>query len=121
MACATATLRTDGATEDVRALARWLRDGDGLRGRVSLADGQAAPGGAGQDGAAQDAALVVLTSATAPALVRWLFDWLKHCRTARQVSLTVRGADGREVELTCGSTTDAARVLASTRAVLAGR
>ncbi|GAA2676793.1 MULTISPECIES: hypothetical protein [Actinosynnema] len=116
MPSATATLRTDGATEDVRALARWLRDGDGLRGRVSLA-GAAGP----QGGAAQDAALVVLTSATAPALVRWLFDWLKHCRTARQVSLTVRGADGREVELTCGSTTDAARVLASTREVLAGR
>ncbi|GAA3892661.1 hypothetical protein GCM10022243_67050 [Saccharothrix violaceirubra] len=95
MTTATASLRTEGPEDDLGALVKWLRDEDGLRGRVSLA---ASSPGQGEMGAALDAVVVVLTGGTASVLVRSLFDYLKHRRTTSKVTLRVRGEHGRELD-----------------------
>ncbi len=99
----------------MRALVRWLRDEDGLRGRVSLA---AQPPAAGEMGAVVDAAVVVLTSGTVSVFIRSLFGYLKHRRTTSKVTLKVRDDKGRELELTCGSDDDAQATLTAVRALL---
>jgi hypothetical protein len=90
--------------DDLRQLANWLRDEDDLRGRVRLVEGPVTPG---QMGGVVDAVELIATSGTATALVRSLFGWLRHCRTAKRV--TVRFGDS---ELRCGSADDAALLLA---------
>jgi hypothetical protein len=108
-------IRPGGSDDQLRLLARWLRDEDALRGRVSLAE---KPISDGQMGGALDAVLVLLTSATASTFVSSLFDWLKHRKDAGRVSLKVRNEVGRELELVCDSADDVERVVESVRTFL---
>lgn len=105
-----------GGEEDLRSLARWLREEDALRGRVSLAD---RPIAAGQMGGLLDSVVVVLTSATAGQLIKSVFGWLGQRREAATVVLKARNAGGVEIELKCGSAIDAATVLGDLRSFLA--
>jgi hypothetical protein len=97
-----------GNEEDLRSLAKWLRDEDALRGRVSLTD---RPIAAGQMGGVLDSVVVVLTSATAGQLIKSVFGWLAAKRDAAAVVLKARNARGAEIELKCGSATDASAVI----------
>ncbi|WP_257902885.1 effector-associated constant component EACC1 [Saccharothrix obliqua] len=117
MSTATVRFQTAGSDDEVRALVKWLRDEDALRGRVSLA---AAPPAEGEMGELVDAAVIVLTSGTASVLVRSLFDYLKHRRTTAKVTLTVRDEKGRELELTCGSGDDARATVTALQTFLEG-
>jgi hypothetical protein len=105
-----------GSEEDLRSLAKWLRDEDALRGRVTLAD---RPVAAGQMGGVLDSVVVVLTSATAGQLVKSMFGWLRQKREASAVVLKARNASGGEIELKCGSATDATAVIGELQAFLA--
>jgi hypothetical protein len=99
----TVSVSLDGRDEELRQLARWLRDEDELRGRVSLVE---PPIGPGQMGSVLDTVQVVLTSGTAGTFVTSLFAWLGHRRVVGRVKLKVRNGD-RTIELTCGSADDA--------------
>ena len=104
-----------GDDEELRSLAKWLRDEDGLRGGVSLTD---RPIAAGEMGGVLDTVGVVLGSANAGVLVRSLFGWLGRRRETTRVTLRARNARGAELELTCGSTTDASAVIGDLQAFL---
>jgi hypothetical protein len=110
----TASVRFDGTDDDLRQLARWLRDEDELRGRVKLVDH---PIAAGEMGGALDAVEVVLTSGTASALVTSLFTWLTQRRATGKVRLKIRAGD-RSVDLTCGSADDAQALIDSITSIL---
>lgn len=97
----------DGSDEDLRRLAGWLRDEDGLRGRVDLV---AAPVQPGQMGGVLETISVVVTSGTATELVRSLFGWLARRREACKVTLTL-STDTERLDLACGSPEDADKVL----------
>lgn len=117
MIAGTAAIRidsADGSDEDLRHLARWLRDEDDLRGRVDLV---AAPIRPGEMGGALETVSVMVTSGTASVLVRSLFTWLARRRVAGKVSLALRSPSG-ELDLTCGSAEDVDRVLTSCREFL---
>lgn len=111
----TGSVAISGGQDDLRSLAKWLRDEDGLRGRVSLAD---RPLAAGQMGGVLDTVVVVLTSANAGLFVKSLFGWLGHRRDAAGVALKARNARGAEIELKCGSAADATAVIDDLRAFL---
>jgi Effector Associated Constant Component 1 len=111
----TGSVAVGGSDEDLRSLAKWLRDEDALRGRVSLAE---RPVAAGQMGGVLDSVVVVLTSANAGLLVKSLFGWLGRRREAAGVALKVRNARGAEIELKCGSAADATAVIDDLRAFL---
>ena len=98
----------DGSDEEIRRLARWLRDEDELRGRVSLEN---APIPEGHMGGVVEAIVVAVTAGTGPALVQSLFDWLARRKEAGKVLLTVESADGNKVNLECGSAKDAEKLL----------
>lgn len=111
----TVTISLPGQDEDVRQLARWLRDEDELRGRVSLAQ---QPIRDGEMGSALEAVVVALGSGgVATVLVSSLFGWLTRRSELRAVKLRIHTDDGREVELECGSADDAERMVESIRAV----
>jgi hypothetical protein len=110
------TVAIGGTEEDLRSLAKWLRDEDALRGRVSLAD---RPIAVGEMGGVLDAVVVVLTSSTAGQLVSSVFGWLGRRREAASVVLKARNARGAEIELKCGSAADAGTVIADLRSFLA--
>lgn len=112
----TVTISLPEQNEDLRHLARWLRDDDELREQVSLAQ---QPIQGGDMGSALDAVVVALGSGgLATVLVTSLFGWLTRRSELRVVRLRVRTDDGREVELECGSADDAGQVADSIRAVL---
>ena len=111
----TGSVAIGGDEEDLRSLAKWLRDEDGLRGRVSLAD---RPIAAGQMGGVLDSVVVALTSANVGVLVKSLFGWLGHRRDASSVTLKARNANGAEIELKCGSAADATVVIDELRSFL---
>jgi Effector Associated Constant Component 1 len=96
------------AEEEIRRLARWLRDEDELRGRVALAN---APIQQGEMGGAVEAVLVTLAVGTGPVFVRSLFDWLARRKSADKVALTVESANGHKLSLECGSSVDAEKLL----------
>ncbi|MFD5827987.1 hypothetical protein [Lentzea sp. NPDC060358] len=103
-----------GSDEDARALTRWLRDDDDLRGSVDLRE---APIAEGDMGGAIDTIVVLVTSGTASAFVTSLFDWINQRRDSRKVSIKTRDAAGRSIELTCAGPEDAQRVLEQLRAI----
>lgn len=96
-------------TDDLRLLARWLRDEDELRGRVTLVDKPAEPGHMG--GVADVLQVAVGSGGAVTAFVTSLFGWLHHRRAIHRVTLRIRLANGTETELTCGSTDDAKTLL----------
>jgi hypothetical protein len=104
----------DGSGDELRQLARWLRDEDDLRGRVNLVDQPIAPG---QMGGVLDTVQVVLTSGTAGTLVTSLFAWLGHRKATNKVRLKVQIGE-TTVELTCGSTDDAGALIDRIRTML---
>jgi hypothetical protein len=108
----TGSVAIGGDEEDLRSLAKWLRDEDSLRGRVSFAN---RPMAAGQMGGVLDTVGVVVDSATAGVFVRSLFGWLGRRRAADGVVLKARNARGAEIELKCGSAADASAVLGELR------
>jgi hypothetical protein len=112
MAAMTVSIMLDGADEKLRSLANWLRDEDDLRGRVRVSP---APIPEGRMGGAVDAIVVVLTSATVGTMVTSVKDWLVAKRIAEKVTFTLRSETGREIDLTCGSATDAETLLGSAR------
>ncbi|QWF80396.1 effector-associated constant component EACC1 [Amycolatopsis sp. CA-230715] len=105
--------------EDIQSLARWLRDEDGLTGRVGFTE--SAPRD-GEMGGAIEALSVILGSGVAKQAVTSFFEWLKHRRTAEQVKILVK-SPGRtdHLELECGSATDADSVLRSVERFLDGK
>lgn len=107
----------DGSEDDLRPLAKWLRDEDELRGRVTLVESPIAPG---QMGAVLDTIEVVLTSGTATTLVTSVFAWLTHRKATSKVSLKIHTKRGDDVTLTCGSSDDAQAVLFTVRKILDG-
>ncbi|GAA1966812.1 hypothetical protein GCM10009754_44180 [Amycolatopsis minnesotensis] len=106
------------ADEDIRSLARWLRDEDGLTGRVGFTE--SAPRD-GEMGGTIEALSVILGSGVAKQAVTSFFEWLKHRRTADQVKILVK-RPGRtdHLELECGSATEADAVLLSVERFLNG-
>jgi hypothetical protein len=98
----------DDSNDELRSLAGWLRDEDDFRGRIRFVEKAVDPG---QMGGFVDAAVVVLTSGTASTFVSSLFGWFARRKETHAVSLKLRAADGRELELKCGSGDDAQRVL----------
>jgi hypothetical protein len=110
----TVDIRIDEATDELRSLARWLRDEDEFRGRVDFTEGTPVPG---QMGGFVDALTVIVTSGTATTLVSSLFAWLGRRGEAKVVSLKMRTVDGREVDLKCGSSDDAERLLTQVRSL----
>jgi hypothetical protein len=111
----TVSVSLDGSDDDLRSLARWLRDEDDLRGRVRLVDGRILPG---QMGGVLDLIDVVVTSATASTFVRSFFGWLNHRRTAERATIKATTAKGDRFELTFGSADDAKDVLGALNAML---
>ncbi|RSM83835.1 hypothetical protein DMH04_21955 [Kibdelosporangium aridum] len=111
----TAAISVDGADDDLRALANWLRDEDELRGRVTLSS---PPIEEGHMGPVLDAVVVVLTSATATTLIRSLKEWLIASRNAKKVTLKLTAQDGRKLELTCGSAEEAEAAMDAARKFL---
>jgi hypothetical protein len=109
----TGSVAISGGEDELRSLAKWLRDDDDLRGRASLTD---RPIAAGAMGGVLDTVAVVLGSANAGVFVRSLFGWLGRRRDAAGVVLKARNARGAEIELTCGSTTDASVVIGELQA-----
>lgn len=103
-------------TEDeLRSLAAWLRDEDTLRGRVRLAE---RPIEQGHMGATLDAVVTVVSSGTTSAFVSSLFSWLSHKRETRKVSLKVRAENGREIEISCGSSDEVQPIIERIRSFL---
>jgi hypothetical protein len=111
----TVSVRLDGPDDELRLLAGWLRREDEFRGRVALVD---KPIVRGEMGGALDAVQVMVTSGTATALVTSLFEWLRHRRTTKAVTLKIRDGKGRELDITCGSTDDAQALLDKMRSFL---
>lgn len=105
--------------EAIQSLARWLRDEDGLTGRVGFAE--SAPRD-GEMGGTIEALSVILGGGVAKHAVTSFFEWLKHRRTADQVKILVK-SPGRtgHLELECGSAADADSVLRSVERFLDGR
>jgi hypothetical protein len=108
MRSASIAISSDGFEEELRSLARWLRDEDEFRGRVELVDTPVAPG---EMGAELDAVVTVVTSGTASLFITSVFAWLERRRTASKIRLKVRTENGATVELICGSAADAEVVL----------
>lgn len=108
----TVTIRlasSDGSDDDIRRLARWLRDEDELRAHVALRN---APVNAGEMGALTEAVVVAVSGGGAASLlVTSLFGWLTNRRDARRVTLTVESSSGKKIDLSCGSADDAERIL----------
>ena len=112
MASGTIAIRVDGADDELGLLARWLQGDDELRGCVSLCQRLTRQG---EMGGWLYAVAVVLTSSTVPAFFFALFDWLGRRREVGRVSLKVSSQDGRKLELECGSTDDAQRLIDGVR------
>lgn len=70
-------------------------------------------------GSVLDAVEVVLTSSTATAVVNSVFGWLKQRRLSSKVSLRFRTVKGTDVTLKCGSSDNAAELLATVREIIA--
>jgi hypothetical protein len=118
VAAGTVAIRLDDADDsddELRQLARWLRDEEELRGRVDL---ELAPIQQDHMGGMAQAVVVVLTSGTASALVTSLFNWLAHRRDVDKVTVSVEPGPTGKVEVTCGSPDDAERLLRACRDVL---
>jgi hypothetical protein len=111
----TVIITTDGAEEQLRSLANWLRDEDGLRGKVILSS---APILDGRMGGAFDAVVAILTGSTVGTLVTSIRDWRIARRSAETVTLRLTSGGGRELELKCGSAADTQIVLDSARKFL---
>lgn len=112
MAAMTVSITLDGADEKLRSLANWLRDEDDLRGRVRVSR---APIPDEHMGAALDAIVVILTSATMGTMFTSVKDWLVAKGAAEKVTLTLRSETGREIDLTCSSAADVETLLGSAR------
>lgn len=119
MAAGTVTIRLespDGSDDEIRRLARWLRDEDELRGRVELRN---EPLQQGQMGGLTDAIVVGVSSGgLATVLVSSLFTWLTSRRDANRVTVAAESASGRKFDITCGSPDDAERLLRALRDAL---
>jgi len=105
VAAGTAEIRiepADRSDEELRQLARWLRDEDELRGKVDLAAG----------------VTVIVTSGTAIALVTSLFSWLGRRRESARVTVTVESATGERIDLSCAAPADADNLLRACRKIL---
>jgi hypothetical protein len=104
----TVDIRFGDAADDLRPLARSLCGEDEFRGRVDFVEAAPVPG---HMGGFADTLTVIVTSGTATTLVSSLFAWFNRRRESRNVSLKLHNADGRELELKCGSSDDAEKVL----------
>jgi Effector Associated Constant Component 1 len=111
----TVSVSVDGSDEELRQLAGLLREEDLLRGRVTMVQ---QPIAAGQMGCVVDVLRVALAGGTASTLVKSLFGWLCHRRTAKSVTLKVSNGKGRRIDLKCGSAGDADVVIRSLEAFL---
>jgi hypothetical protein len=116
VASGTVSIDLDCSDEELRSLAKWLRDEDELHGRVSLVPTPIEPG---EMGAALDTVQVVITSGTVGTLVTSLFAWLTHRRLTKKVFLKFRTEQGHEITLTCGSADDVSQVLDQVRMLIA--
>jgi Effector Associated Constant Component 1 len=108
----TAYITVDGTDEELRSLATWLRDEDDLRGQVRLSS---APIQEGHMGGALEAVTVILTSGTVSVAIKSVMNWLTARKAAEKVTLKLNAGPGRDLELTCGSSSDAQAVLDSAR------
>jgi hypothetical protein len=108
----TVDIRIDDEGDELRLLARWLRGEDEFRGRVDFVERTPIPG---QMGGIADAVTVIVTSGTATTLVSSVFAWLRRRNETKVVSLKLHNPDGRDLELKCGSSDDAEKLLAQVR------
>jgi membrane-associated two-gene conflict system component 1 (EACC1) len=103
-------------SDDLLLLARWLRDEDEFRGRVTVINQPAEPG---HMGAVVDVLQVAVGSeGAATALVLSLFGWLHHRRTAQKVTMRIKLENGTEAEFTCASTEGASALLDKVHAMI---
>ncbi|MFC8045365.1 hypothetical protein [Nocardia sp. NPDC057353] len=90
-------IHTDQGTKGAEELLDWIRDADGLRGRVALPQRPIGPGEMG--GALGEIVVVAMSSGAAvgivTALARTLSTWLGHRRT--EIAVTITGANGKKV------------------------
>ncbi len=118
MAAGTAEIRiepADQSDEELRQLARWLRDEDELRGKVDLSGAPITPG---HMGGTAEMVTVIVTSGTATALVTSLFTWLGRRRESTKVTVTVESASGDRIDLSCASPADADNLLRACKKIL---
>ena len=108
----TVDIRIGDDVDQLRSLARWLQAEGEFRGQVGFSGGESNPG---RMGGLADALTVIVTSGTATTLVSSVFGWLARTRESKIVSLKLRNADGRELELKCGSSDDAEQILSQVR------
>lgn len=108
----TVDIRIGEELDELRSLARWLRRESEFQGQVGFTERESVPG---HMGGFADALTVIVTSGTATTLVSSLFGWLGRRRDSTIVSLKIRTAGGRELDLKCGSADDAERVLSQVR------
>ncbi|WP_035302986.1 effector-associated constant component EACC1 [Actinokineospora inagensis] len=105
----TLTAAISGDDDELRTLARWLRDEDDLRGHVHLVNHPIHPG---HMGGALDAVAVALSSGgTLTVLVKSLFTYLSTRRKEVVLKLRLKDAQGREFEAEATSTTTATTLL----------
>lgn len=115
----TAVLKLDGSDDQLRSLARWLREEDLLCGRIKLVDKVAQPGQMGGELAAL--AVAIGSGGMASVVIKSVFDWMKHKRDSAKISLTIRRADDEPgLEITCGSPDDLRAALDNVRKYLDG-
>lgn len=105
----------DETDEEIRRLARWLRDEDELRGRVDLRN---EPIRQGEMGGLTDAIVVAVSSGgLATVLVKSLFSWLTSRRDAGKVTVAVEPPHGGKIEIACGSADEAEQLFRTFREV----
>jgi hypothetical protein len=111
----TVSIAIDGSDDELRSLANWLRDEDDLRGRVSSEN---EPIQEGRMGGALESIVVILSSATTATVFSSVKDWLVAKKSAGKITMKISSGNGRELELSCGSTTDMDTALESARKFL---
>jgi Effector Associated Constant Component 1 len=115
VATGTVAITLDGNDEEIRSLANWLRDEEDLRGRVRTEN---APIQEGRMGGVLESVVVILTSATTATVFTSVKDWLIARKSAGKVTLKLKSATGRELELSCGSPDDLENVIDNARKFL---
>ncbi|SUE28943.1 Uncharacterised protein [Nocardia farcinica] len=110
-------IHTNGGPDTAAQLLDWMRDDDGLRGRVRLQD---RPIREGDMGAISDTVTVALgsgvTVGVVTALARSLTTWLTHRRS--DITVTVTRSNGDTIEFT-GDRVDSDEVLRQIRNLVA--
>jgi phosphoribosyl-AMP cyclohydrolase len=106
-----AAITVGGSGDELQQLASWLRTEDELKDRVRLSERSVAADG--------DVMVVLVSSRSVATLCQSLFGWVRRRRGDQRVWLKVKRSGAvEELDLDCGTGSDADAVLASVRGFL---